>query len=464
SSSFAQRLLVQYDFQKDNFTYYNVGRNGIKKEINRPVVTKNHNVKVEVINFNPFIYTAVSSYSSEKFEENANFNFMNLISPLGLPMGGSNFLSELTSAESSRGGLFSDPKTVQALNKVQATYQTLYKAEQMSNTIDFVLYKVNSLKYNSYLPGDSIKSFASGLVTDLLGQNNVSSQDFMVIASDINNVVNSETAKLNSYTQNFKSAYQNFADTRGKGGGFEGEGYDAVVQEWSDDASSFAESFSSKKLLDKLNLLEMEYQSIMNTPFSFNTSEIAKDDQITITLDVYKNPEEGSKYESADIANLSGLKKVKTKDIEITVKGDLKINSSVGLAFPAYGNNNEFINKDSLITSISGNNFTPNIAAYLNFYPYTGRNVSIGGTFGVGVPISIDNKNFNFLLGGSALFGSENRLVLHYGATLGQVNALDKGFAVGDKLTDEAAEVPVRKSYQWGGFVGVSFSLAKVSK
>jgi hypothetical protein len=461
---FAQRLLVDYDFLNDDFTYYEVSKNGTKKEISRAMVTRNYNVKIVVSNYNPFVYTAVASYSTTEIQDAPNLNFLSMISPLGLPTGGSSFLNSITTgSETSRGGLFSDPKASQALEKVQEAYMTLYQAEQMTNNIDFVMQKVNKLKYNPYLPTDSIKSFTHELVSSLFGQSTVETQDFLAVANQINSTVNSDVAKLNGYVQNFESAYQKYATTRGSAGGFEGEGYDKMVQNWGSQAIQFANSFDSKILLEKLDYLEIEYQSIMNTPFHFNTSDIAKGDEIVVTIDFYKNPEntDGS-FTAASISDISNLTKVKTKEVDVTVKGDLKINSSIGMAFPYYKDNAEFINKDSLITRTDGNNFTPNIAAYINFYPYTGKNATIGGTFGVGVPISADTKNFNFLLGGSTIFGSDNKLVLNFGATLGQVNKLDQGFVEGDNLGDVLTEVPTKKAYQWGAFIGISFALADI--
>ncbi len=461
---FSQRLLVDYDFLNDDFTYYEVSKDGVKKQISRAMVTRNHNVKVQVSNYNPFVYTAVASYSTKEIQDAPNLNFLSMISPLGLPTGGSSFLNSITTGtETSRGGLFSDPKATLALEKVQDAYMTLYQAEQMTNNIDFVMQKVHKLKYNPYLPTDSIKAFTHELVSSLFGQSTVETQDFLMVANQINSTVNSDVAKLNSYVQNFEAAYQKYATTRGASGGFEGEGYNKMVQSWGTQAVQFAKSFDSELLLEKLDYLEIEYQSIMNTPFHFNTSDVAKGDEITITIDFYKNPEnsDGS-LATPSINNLSNLAKVKTKEIDVTVKGDLKINSSLGLAFPYYEDNSDFINKDSVITRIDGNNFTPNIAAYLNFYPYNGKNMTIGGTFGVGVPISADTKNFNFLLGGSTIFGSDNKLVLNFGATLGQVNKLDLGYTEGDNLGDMTSTVPMKKAYQWGGFIGISFALADI--
>ena len=74
-STSAQRLLVKYDFLNDDFTYYEIGKNGLKKEISRPVVTRNYNVKVEVENYNPFVYTAVANYSVTEFQNAPNMGF-----------------------------------------------------------------------------------------------------------------------------------------------------------------------------------------------------------------------------------------------------------------------------------------------------------------------------------------------------------------------------------------------------
>lgn len=463
----AQRLLIKYDFLNDNFSYFEVGKNGLKKEISRPVVTRNYNVKVEVFNYNPFVYTAIAHYDVTEFQDAPNMGFLSMISPLGLPTGGSNFLSSLTGMETTRGGkgLFSEPAAVQALEKVQKTYMTLYEAEEMTNNIDFIMQKVHKLKYNPYLPADSIKVFTQNLIVSLFNQPNVQSQDFLTKANQINTTIKSDVAKLNNYINNFQSAYQNYATTRGQSGGFEGEGYDDLVSAWGTQAMEFADNFDSDLLLEKLDFLESEYQAIMNTPFNFNTSDVAKGDELTITIDFYKNPlDDNGEPISTSLDDLTSLTKAKTKEIDVTVGGDLKINSSVGLAFPYHKDNSSFINKDSVITSIAGNNFTPNIAAYLNFYPYNGKNVAFGGTFGVGVPISDDNRNFSFLLGASTIFGSNNKLVLNYGATLGQVNQLDQGFSLGDNLGDIYEPVPTRSAYNVGLFFGISFALANIGE
>lgn len=457
----AQRLLVQYDFLKDDYKYYKVAKNGSKKLISRPVVTRNHNVKIEVINYNPFVYSATASFESTEIQEEANLNFFSLISPLGLPTGGSSFLSQITGADNmtrgSRGtsGVMSIPQARDAFQAIEETYITLYKAEQMMNNIDFILDKTHKLKYNRYLPADSIKGFTQELLNELFLQDNVETKDFLDMANTLNSTIKGDLALFRSNVNSFTNVYNEYASTSPEPN-FEGKGLDKLVKSWEQQASTFVREFDGDLLIDKLDVLETIYQSIMNTPYIFNVSDVAEGDAIVVKLDFYKNPDEDS-----DATSVDDLLKVKSKEIDITVRGDLKISSSIGLAFPYYADNMEFINKDSLITSIDGNNFTPNISAYLNFYPYSARNVQFGGTFGVGIPISDDSKNFNFLLGVSTIFGSDNRMVLSFGTTLGQVNKVDQGFAEGDNLGDLITEVPMRKAYQVGGFVGISFALTQ---
>jgi hypothetical protein len=159
---------------------------------------------------------------------------------------------------------------------------------------------------------------------------------------------------------------------------------------------------------------------------------------------------------------LEDLVMVKNKKLKVTVKGDLKINSSLGLAFPYYANNFGYINVGGEIVEQPGNNFAPNISAFMNFYPYNGKLGQLGGTFGLGLPIAGDDRNLSVFLGGASLFGSKNRIVLNAGASLGQVTQLDMGLQNGEMLDNEFMDVPTRQVWQWGAFLGISFSVADV--
>ncbi|MGB0850543.1 MAG: hypothetical protein ACPGTP_04805 [Bacteroidia bacterium] len=454
-TSFGQKLLIEYDYLKDNINYYKVKKSGQRVVIPNATVQRNHQVKVEIINFNPHLYTAKVDFSTSSIAEESNIGFMNLISPLGLSGMGSSFLSSLTTSETSvRGGLMSDPKASSSYAAVQSSYNQLAEVENTINSLKYVTERLYKLKYNPYLPGDSIKVFSKRMVEGLLNKPNVQTQDFISLGMQINNVVASNYSDLQASVQRFDGAYNKYANTRGKGGGFEGEGLNTQAAGLFRAASQFNENFDYDQVVQYLDVLELTYQSIVNTSYTYNTSEMANGDKLSMDITIFKIPVEGDDASSAT--------EVKTKSLDITVKGDLKINSSVGLSFPFYANNVSYINKDSVITEVDGENYTPNISAYINFYPYSGKIGQLGGTFGVGVPISSTSRNFNFLFGGSAILGTKNKVVLHAGATLGQVKKLDNALVTGDYLQNSYDEVPTISSYNWGGFVGISFSIANL--
>jgi len=89
SASQAQDLLIRYDFVRDQFKYYNIGRKGDLKETALPAVKHNYDVRVEVSNFNPFVYSANCTFSEkEVVSSNAGgFNFSSMI-PGASMMGG----------------------------------------------------------------------------------------------------------------------------------------------------------------------------------------------------------------------------------------------------------------------------------------------------------------------------------------------------------------------------------------
>lgn len=80
----AQKLIVEYDYLKDNINYYKLKKSGEKIAIPSASVQRNHQVKVEILNFNPYLYTAKVNFNSSEIAEDGDIGFLNLISPLGL--------------------------------------------------------------------------------------------------------------------------------------------------------------------------------------------------------------------------------------------------------------------------------------------------------------------------------------------------------------------------------------------
>ncbi len=463
----AQSLRIVYDFIKDDITYYRTKPGDkIGKEISSPIVGRNKMVQVEVVNFNKFVYTANSTFTSKQVAEQSDMSFMNIITPLVMPAGSGSFFTSLGGKlpdEVSRGGLLSTEDASNAYDDLKSAYTTMNQLESNLKSMDYAIRKLNALRYNPYLPTDTIVYLADHLVETIFKKPTVRQSDFTDAIVAFNDRYTEAKASLNSSSMSFLTAYSEYeANTEGD---FAGKGMDKQVRAMSNSLNDPSSQLNLDYITERIDMLETIYTSIKSSNFSFNSSLAAKDDEVDLLLSFYQNPAsaDSSGPALANLNNISNMALVKDKKIKIVVRGDMKVNTSVGLGFPKFGTTDEFFNKDSVISSQEGSSYTPNLAAYVNFYPYTGRIANLGGTFGIGVPLNDKTRTVNMFLGAAALFGSKNRVALHGGLTLGQVKKLDEGYLVGDYLLSATQEVPVRENWEWGGFVGISFNLAKTS-
>ena len=138
----------------------------------------------------------------------------------------------------------------------------------------------------------------------------------------------------------------------------------------------------------------------------------------------------------------------------------MKISPSVGITFPTYfgAAKDYFARGDSTIVETNGDNFIPNIAAFVNFYPYTGRAVNIGGSFGIGIPIKGETISPSFLLGPNLVIGNKYRIAVSAGMSTGPVKRLERGYEVGQVL-NEFQEIETRSKYAVGFYSSMSFTI-----
>ena len=452
----AQRLLIEYDYLKDEFKYFKIKNNGTIKELSQAVVGYNKDIRVEVKNFNPFIHGATANFNSSVVDEGSNVNFFALLSPITGGLNAEAFLGKLESEQVGRGddkGGITDEGLLGNYNSAVEAYNNLYDAENEIGELEYVIKKLNDLKYNSFLPADSIKKYTTQIVEDFLQRKApFGSTAFMSKAESLSERIRQYSNTANNESMKFLSR----SATDSGGGNY--SNYNKTMADVGQQASKFSSNYSTAGILDEYGKLESLYQSIINTSFQFNSGDMARDDEVDVLLNFYDISNVAESGESSGV-DLSNQPMVKTKDLRVVVKGDMKINSSIGLAFPGYGDNYSFINKDSLVTQVDGDNFVPNLAAFVNFYPYSGRLVNFGGSFGVGVPITGGSRDLNFMLGLSSILGNKNRVVISGGAALGQVDKLADGVEVGDNLGSLTEGVSTRKGYDWGYFLGLSFTI-----
>lgn len=202
--------------------------------------------------------------------------------------------------------------------------------------------------------------------------------DFSEVIVQYNKDYANFVSNLETATVSFLREYQAYASRTE--GSFEGRGLDQTVRNFNAEVKQVTKTFNPEYITAQIDFLETVYTSIVATRYTFNSSHAAKDDEIDLALNFYKVPmDQDGKYLSVDRNKISELAKVKEKKINIVVRGDIKVSSSVGLAFTKFQTTDEFIYRDSAIMSISGSSFSPNLGAYVNVYPYSGRTLQLGG-------------------------------------------------------------------------------------
>jgi hypothetical protein len=467
----AQDLLVKYDFIKDKFFFYENG-----KLITQPVIKKNYEVKVQVENLNPFVFVARCDWKQNVVTDNSS---MSGIAGMFKGMSGIGSLSTLLTGLNMgqfedlgiRGGASLLETNLTAKSTLQNAincYNKLYDVEQTMNQVEYSSNKLQKLKFNPYLPADTLKKIALELTATSLkkktNERNLTATGFIQFSTAISNTLNTEYDNLMNYSNSFLNEYNTYAARNGNN--FAEAGMDKTIATLLNAAAALKQKYTAENISTKIDALEMQYETITYTPFSYTCNYLATGDNIGLTLDIFQSSMGASNTGAVVYTGSDGtdtLRKVRSKSINILVKGDVKITTSVGLGFPSYFDKNKtWSNKDSIITGTAGNNLAPCISTYINFYPYSGRNVHWGGTFGIGIPVQSEGTStLNFFLGGSAVLGSNSKVVIHAGLAIGQLNVLGGGQKEGDKLKDGSELPTTKKTFQPGAFFGISFALNK---
>jgi hypothetical protein len=162
----------------------------------------------------------------------------------------------------------------------------------------------------------------------------------------------------------------------------------------------------------------------------------------------------------------------RTFPVEIPIKGGLKVDFSVGPVF-SFGDNardEKFFfdpvgidgTQVTLQQRKNNNAISPGIAAMMHFYRRSGKNMSVGGMFGVGAGFqSIEDANLSFYFGPSVVLGKREKLMLNTGVSYLSVERLKNGqntvgetYASSLSLNDVTEKV-IKPSF----FLGISYNL-----
>ncbi|MBK8491848.1 MAG: hypothetical protein IPL49_13410 [Saprospirales bacterium] len=199
--------------------------------------------------------------------------------------------------------------------------------------------------------------------------------------------------------------------------------------------------------------LRYTYEEVMSNDFSFAYQTTAKQDLTELTVKL--NPKE-------DLPDNIRVASRKLASFQVPTKGGLKINGSVGIGFGQFfARPQSYFVRDSIILADNEDSFVPYLSSFLHFYNYKPGQVSIGGSFGVGMPVfnSKGDQSIAFFLGPSLFLGGAQRITLTGGIMGARVQNLANGYKVGDVLDNPFLGVPTGNSYQLGYFLGISINV-----
>lgn len=241
---------------------------------------------------------------------------------------------------------------------------------------------------------------------------------------------------------------------------------------------SLNEYSKGSEIKDKDELIHsiiISYATIQNySILSTSPIQIKDKDVLTYNLDFYK-----------------AGKKVETRDYSFLIKGGFKIDYSSGFAYSSlkdesyqiidkgtrtdttfyrdkYNNTTDSIT-DITSTKLKGisllnKDINIGVTALMHFYSRTGTLVNWGGTFGF---MLNTRAEFNYLLGGSLIFGQNQRFILSGGASIGQVNRLNPKYSTSEIYTENQLEQVsdsqlTIKKWDIGYFIGISYNLGNI--
>ena len=202
----------------------------------------------------------------------------------------------------------------------------------------------------------------------------------------------------------------------------------------------------------ELTQLQLQLAEVISNDFTYHSRFQVTGDHLTINVKVVK---------LSDQVN-GDSEIVKSRWLYYEAKGGLKMTGSVGLNFSQFFDPSQsFSVNNGIIVGEDDGAFSPTVTSFLHFYSYSGKKVSLGGSFGIGFPLTGngDNQSLQFFAGPSLIFGSTQRFILNFGLTGGRVTRLARGFKVGDEFDVNLGDIPTRNPYELGLFIGASFNI-----
>ena len=506
SSTKAQEVHVYYNLQNEEIIYRKEGV--IVKE---PKIKQGDDVVLQLAEFNHYLHTVEIEVSQEHFTERSSMADASLMSGFmpGMPipsLGGGvvPFHANDTTGNTTTGILDiplltinNSPITLMSLFKgSRGSGQMLQKLETTTQEISTLLAEMNviheeikgieetatvsqlaivqieTLKTHPHLKPSFVKGMCEdfykaifrkdpkdGIELDDVLQLKDDGLKYQSLTNDLrakSNEMNSKVKTLTSLAKQYRKlemddeGYRKYAKSLA---GFLKQS-DAVSQQL--EASTNNQNTLPYPSVESLTKLQVDLAEIISNDFIHHSRFQATGDRMTIEIKLLEKPTDPDADPNAD------PKVVKTRWLYFDTKGGLKFTGSVGLNFSQFFDPaQDYSVQNGVIVGEDEGAFTPTVTSFLHFYSYTGKKVSLGGSFGIGFPLSgsSDNQSLQFFAGPTLIFGSTQRFLLNFGLMGGRKVELSKGLEVGDEFDDSFGDLPTRSPYDLGLFIGASFNL-----
>lgn len=504
---FAQDLHVYYDAYTDS-THYKI--NG--RSVSKPHVKKGQQVVVHVENYNNYLYNLELQWQNRRagYAEASGLSYAGQadgggVNPLSLLLGGGSPLDVL----SMMGGGGEPPRLSSGFGFAEeavsrpaipvAAQQQLASFSKAVRAAESIAYELEAIELNAknLLEAQQIQTFAAAELQRLCTNKQLPPTQIKALSGEyISRIFNEQDPKkinLGSVLQKSKPLEEYYTLKTSYAGGVadyakevsqmeaslntlriladmtEGGILTPVVEEASTTFQSASENVATYtgnlKALDQqagamqglgtreLADLRLQYLSIMENDFHKTFRHTVTEDELDFSL----------LFTPVDSFQTAGLTSKTVQPVALNVYGGLQINASIGLSFGQFFQQpqNYFV-RDSVIRQSDKDTFTPYITSFVHFYPQSRRGASLGGSFGVGLPIGSGTSfdAITFFLGPSLIIGRQQRITLSGGLLGGKVAQLDGGYEVGDTFDLNSDFLPTSNTYRLGYALGISFNLA----
>lgn len=450
----AQQYLIRYDMNSLKRNYYRVDND--TSQVRRMDLRKNGRIILSVDNFNPFYWNAkVTSFKNPVDEESGSAGAFNPISFLAQGLGGVMSGIPLLDLPQSRGN--GNDANSRFLNTAAAYAQNYQKVQQLSEKyeeLQLIKLQLKELKYDNAKTEAQLKGEAREMVRKALGTDSLNLLNTVALGKEYTKELTSALEELKTLNNDLQAGLSTVnADSR-----IEGKSFKEIASKANNSYSAIARFSSIQEknpnfLLEQVVEVGNLYREISNASFHFTYAVNAEPDLSHLKLELFPKTANDSKDTIVQYFQLKG-------------KRNLKIRNSVGAAFTYFtaNNTNYFIGSDSIISKSGKDLFNPLISTFIHFYSGKVSGFKWGGAFGVGIPLTGEKKEINFLLGLSTAFGQNEPILLSFGLSGAKVNKLTNGYRLGDKTTETNSEKLVTSGYDVGGFVSIGFNLSNLGK